>query len=27
MVYVNEQVLSKFHDDVAAFVRETESGK
>jgi carboxypeptidase C (cathepsin A) len=27
MVYVNEQVLSKFHDDVAAFVRATESGK
>ena len=27
MVYVNEQVLSKFHDDVAAFVRETEAGK
>ena len=27
MVYVNEQVLSKFHDDVAAFVHETESGK
>ena len=27
MVYVNEQVLSKFHDDVAAFVKATESGK
>jgi carboxypeptidase C (cathepsin A) len=27
MVYVNPQVLAKFHDDVAAFVRETESGK
>ena len=27
MVYVNEQVLSKFHDDVAAFVKSTESGK
>ncbi len=27
MVYVNEQVLAKFHDDVAAFVKETESGK
>jgi carboxypeptidase C (cathepsin A) len=27
MVYVNEQVLSKFHDEVAAFVRSTESGK
>jgi carboxypeptidase C (cathepsin A) len=27
MVYVNEEVLSKFHDDVAAFVKATESGK
>ena len=27
MVYVNEQVLAKFHDDVAAFIRDTESGK
>ena len=27
MVYVNEGVLRKFHDDVAAFVRETEAGK
>jgi carboxypeptidase C (cathepsin A) len=27
MVYVNEGVLSKFHDDVAAFVKATESGK
>jgi carboxypeptidase C (cathepsin A) len=27
MVYVNPQVLAKFHDDVAAFVKETESGK
>jgi carboxypeptidase C (cathepsin A) len=27
MVYVNPQVLAKFHDDVANFVRETESGK
>jgi carboxypeptidase C (cathepsin A) len=27
MVYVNEGVLSKFHDDVAAFIRGTESGK
>ncbi len=27
MVYVNEGVLHKFHDDVAAFVRGTESGK
>jgi carboxypeptidase C (cathepsin A) len=27
MVYVNEGVLKQFHDDVAAFVRETESGK
>jgi carboxypeptidase C (cathepsin A) len=27
MVYVNEQVLSKFHDDVAGFVKQTESGR
>jgi len=27
MVYVNPQVLAKFHDDVAAFVKETASGK
>ncbi len=27
MVYVNEQVLKQFHDDVANFVRGTESGK
>jgi carboxypeptidase C (cathepsin A) len=27
MVYVNEQVLAKFHDDVAAFVKATEAGK
>jgi carboxypeptidase C (cathepsin A) len=27
MVYVNEEVLSKFHDDVAAFVKSTENGK
>ena len=27
MVYVNEQVLSKFHDDVATFIRGTQSGK
>jgi carboxypeptidase C (cathepsin A) len=27
MVYVNEQVLAKFHDDVAAFVKSTELGK
>ncbi len=27
MVYVNEQVLSQFHDEVAAFVKSTESGK
>ncbi len=27
MVYVNENVLHKFHDDVAAFVRGTESGR
>ncbi len=27
MVYVNEGVLAKFHDDVAAFIRGTEGGK
>ena len=27
MVYLNESVLRQFHDDVAKFVRETESGK
>ena len=27
MVYVNDQVLKQFHDDVAAFIRGTESGK
>jgi carboxypeptidase C (cathepsin A) len=27
MVYVNENVLKQFHDDVAKFVRGTESGK
>jgi carboxypeptidase C (cathepsin A) len=27
MVYLNESVLRLFHDDVAQFVRETESGK
>ncbi len=27
MVYVNEGVLAKFHDDVANFVRGTEAGK
>ncbi len=27
MVYVNEGVLAKFHDDIAAFVRGTETGK
>ncbi|QHN04498.1 peptidase S10 [Granulicella sp. WH15] len=27
MVYVNENVLKQFHDDVASFVRSTESGK
>ena len=27
MVYVNENVLAKFHDDVAAFIRGTELGK
>jgi hypothetical protein len=26
-VYVNENVLKQFHDDVAKFVRGTESGK
>ena len=27
MVYVNEGVLKKFHDDVASFIKGTESGK
>ena len=27
MVYVNADVLHRFHDDIAAFVRETQSGK
>ena len=27
MIYVNESVLKQFHDDVASFVRTTESGK
>lgn len=27
MVYLNENVLKQFHDDVAAFVRGTEAGK
>ncbi len=27
MVYVNHNMLYKFHDDVAAFVRDTQSGK
>ncbi len=27
MVYVNENILHKFHDDVAAFVKATEFGK
>ncbi len=27
MVYVNENVLKQFHDDVASFVRGTEAGK
>ena len=27
MVYVNEGVLKQFHDDVASFIRGTESGK
>jgi len=27
MVYVNENVLRQFHDDVANFVRATEAGK
>ncbi len=27
MVYVNEGVLAKFHNDVAEFVRDTQSGK
>jgi carboxypeptidase C (cathepsin A) len=27
MVYVNDEVLKKFHDDVANFIEGTESGK
>ena len=27
MVYLNESVLRQFHNDVAKFVRDTESGK
>lgn len=27
MVYVNESILSHFHDDVAKFVKETEAGR
>ena len=27
MIYVNESVLRQFHDDVAAFIKSTESGK
>jgi carboxypeptidase C (cathepsin A) len=27
MVYVNDKALKQFHDDVASFVRRTESGK
>jgi carboxypeptidase C (cathepsin A) len=27
MVYVNEGVLKQFHEDVAAFIRETAEGK
>jgi hypothetical protein len=27
MVYVNDNVLNQFHDDVASFVRGTETGK
>jgi len=27
MVYVNEEVLHRFHDDVAAFIRSTEAAK
>ncbi len=27
MVYVNEGVLKQFHEDVAAFIRETEASK
>jgi hypothetical protein len=27
MVYVNDGVLKKFHDDVAAFIKSTEQAK
>ncbi len=27
MIYVNEAILHQFHDDVAAFIKSTESGK
>jgi carboxypeptidase C (cathepsin A) len=27
MIYVNEGILKQFHDDVAAFIKETEAGK
>jgi carboxypeptidase C (cathepsin A) len=27
MVYVNEDALRQFHEDVATFIRETQTGK
>jgi carboxypeptidase C (cathepsin A) len=27
MVYVNEDALRQFHEDVAAFIRDTQTGK
>ena len=27
MIYVNEGILKQFHDDVAAFIKDTEAGK
>jgi carboxypeptidase C (cathepsin A) len=27
MIYVNDAVLKQFHEDVAAFIHQTESGK
>jgi len=27
MIYVNESVLKQFHEDLAGFIRATESGK
>jgi len=27
MIYVNDEILAKFHDDVAAFIKSTEAAK